>query len=257
MKNVIRALLALAFLCTSDAFATISFVSAVAVDDGGSDGTTLTATLTVTAGNTIYIFSKFDNPCSAATTTFSDNAGTPNTYTQIDSSVTDAGGFTCSSHFRAAITTTQSSATITMTTSATTHSRGFSLLQFSGLAATGYLDAHPAIATADSALTLTPASFNTSSANEVVVSGGGSNTINHTWTADATHCQGGAFTLPAAAVGTNKETSAQYCILNATQTGQVATTTIDSNTASLSAGVVSFSATSGGTTRVVHRVINN
>jgi len=216
---------------------------ATGTDDNAVDGTTLSATAhkpNLAVGDTVYVFSKVSNQCGVPITwTFTDDASTPNTYTQQGGYV-DAGGFVCYAEFVAKVTTAKTGATLTMTANTSGHLKAFSAIVVNHANTSSPVDQAPTITSAGSVSSITSGAFTTTAATEIILVGGGSYTYGAAWTVDSSHCNGGAYTKPANVEGSNAITSAQYCIVSAIQTGATAVTTVNNTPAELGQGVVTL-----------------
>ncbi len=133
--------------------------------------TTNTVALTVTTGNALWVMTGWQvggAGCGATTVAISDNAGTPNTYTQVGAINTSA--YMCSASFYAK-NVTGGSLTITSTVSSSQSNLAIVAIQVSGADTASPLDAGPANAGGVTGTTPVSASYTTAVANEILIAG--------------------------------------------------------------------------------------
>lgn len=226
------------------AFGAITFVNAVADDDAGIDGTTLSLAATNhTAGNLLYVIGHTQNNCVGLGITLSVSNTAGDTFTSIGTLQQGPNGFTCEQHWYAKNIIGNASDVVTLTASGSSHLKAMTVLQFSGLDTVSPLDVGLNPKFGSSVATVTSNAYTTTAASEVLIGGVGVYSIGETYTPDATDCAGGAFTIPTGATGTtNQVTTAQYCIVSSTQTSVTQTITLGTSNVEPALLVATFKA---------------
>ena len=190
------------------------FNQAVGATAQGGGTSLAAAALNATAGNLLAVWVRAGD--SASTITASDTAG--NTFTPIAQCTGGPGG---GQWLYAKNITGNASNVVTANYSVTEAFRAVMVLQFSGLSTTAPLDVSATPCASGTSTTPTSASFTTTTANEVILSGVTAGALSMTFT------QGTGYTLGSTL--TDGDAIVQFKIVSATQTGVTAAFTMNSS----------------------------
>lgn len=165
-------------------------------------------TMNIAAGNVVAVFVR--TPSGVTISSVADGTNTYSAQASCSQASVGVGRWFVSGN-----TSSAASVTITATYSATTTFRGLWAVQYSGVSVTTPIDISPVCNGASSGTTATSASFTTTHANEILLSGVSVGSVSETYTA------GSGYTL--GSVAPDQDMQGQYQFVSAIQTGATAT----------------------------------